>query len=85
MDPTGPAVGSATTCGPFARPPYWGSDLAIGGLVEPPPRPKREAARETCSLGGWRGGAEMRLVTRIAAAISSVVALVLAGGAGWKL
>jgi len=27
----------------------------------------------------------MRLVTRIAAAISSLVALVLAGGAAWKL
>jgi predicted secreted protein len=35
--------------------------------------------------GGWRGGAEMRLVSRIAAAISSLVALVLAGGAAWKI
>jgi len=32
--------------------------------------------------GGEEAG--MRLVTRIAAAISSLVALVLAGGAAWK-
>jgi hypothetical protein len=61
-----------------------GLDLALGGsglqaLLGPSERPLQEFLPERKER---RCG--MHLVTRIAAAISSLVALVLAGGAAWK-
>jgi hypothetical protein len=63
-----------------------GVDLAIGrGRTATLLGLEAKAARETASLAGGEEVREMRAVSRIAAAISSLVALVLAGGAAWKI